>query len=234
LAANATKLATGSLEEVFLAHDPLLKTNRYRKSEVIESPNEPATSVHIVLSGVVAKFSVNDCRAERLLELLGPGELLGEPAILSASSPLRRTIALGNVRVLSWDTAAVERMIEEQPGAGMALLRSVIRRNADYAARIDGFSRETVESRLAGAILRLAARLGEPEADGWVRLMPLTQATLADYIGTSRELVTIHMNRFRQSGLLTYSRRMIRVDPGRLSRRVAELGMPAGSKTGED
>ena len=40
-------------------------------------------------------------------------------------------------------------------------------------------------------------------------MMPFTHVLLARYVGTSRELVTQYMNRFRKQGYLIYSRRGI-------------------------
>ena len=37
-------------------------------------------------------------------------------------------------------------------------------------------------------------------------MMPLTHALLSQYVGTSREIVTRYMTRFRKQGYVTYSR----------------------------
>ena len=46
-------------------------------------------------------------------------------------------------------------------------------------------------------------------ADGATRIASLTHHTLAEYVGTSREIVTFQMNRLRRMGLLRYSRKNI-------------------------
>ena len=43
--------------------------------------------------------------------------------------------------------------------------------------------------------------------------MSLTHKLLAQYVGTSREVVTYKMNRFRHDGYLSYSRHAIVLDP---------------------
>jgi hypothetical protein len=47
------------------------------------------------------------------------------------------------------------------------------------------------------------------EEDGSVRMMPFTHALLSQYVGTSREIVTHYMNRFRKQGYMNYSRQGI-------------------------
>jgi CRP-like cAMP-binding protein len=43
-------------------------------------------------------------------------------------------------------------------------------------------------------------------------MAPLTHELLAQYVGTSREIVTHYMNQFRKEGYLQYSRRGIVLD----------------------
>ena len=40
---------------------------------------------------------------------------------------------------------------------------------------------------------------------------PLTHQAIAEYVGTSREIVTSQMNHLRQAGFLRYSRRGVQV-----------------------
>ena len=40
-------------------------------------------------------------------------------------------------------------------------------------------------------------------------MIPLTHEMLSRYVGTSREIVSHHMNQFRKHGYVTYSRRGI-------------------------
>ena len=57
------------------------------------------------------------------------------------------------------------------------------------------------------------ARSGTRQADGAVQIPPLTHETLSGYIGTSREIVTFHMNQLRRQGFLRYSRKGIQLFP---------------------
>ena len=61
------------------------------------------------------------------------------------------------------------------------------------------------------ALLQLAADLGSPMSDGSFRIASLTHHTIAEFVGTSREIVTFQMNRLRRLGLVRYSRKHIDV-----------------------
>ena len=61
------------------------------------------------------------------------------------------------------------------------------------------------------SLLQLANASGAPLAGGWTRIPPLPHRTIAEYPGTSREIVTHEMNLMRQQGLLRYSRAYIEI-----------------------
>jgi CRP-like cAMP-binding protein len=56
------------------------------------------------------------------------------------------------------------------------------------------------------ALLELCRSTGTPTQNGTRRLTGLTHQAIADYVGTSREIVTSEMNRLRRMGYVTYSR----------------------------
>jgi CRP/FNR family transcriptional regulator, cyclic AMP receptor protein len=81
----------------------------------------------------------------------------------------------------------------------------------DFKERLQGFALDKTPVRVARSLLRFAGRVGEPQSDGSVRIPPLTHQAIAEYVGTSREIVTSQMNLLRQRGYLTYSRKGINI-----------------------
>ena len=65
--------------------------------------------------------------------------------------------------------------------------------------------------RILLAFAQLADLLGTPQPGGAMRIDSLTHQTIADYVSTSREIVTFQMNRIRRLGLIRYNRRYIDV-----------------------
>src|SRR6266496_3076198 len=84
------------------------------------------------------------------------------------------------------------------------------------AERVLSYRTDLARRRLARSLIQLADRLGEREADGSIRLLPLTHDLLAQYVATSRWIVTQCMIQFRQLDYLTYSRRDIVIHRDRL------------------
>jgi len=133
---------------------------------------------------------------------------------------------------MTWPISEMEGLVTKRPRLAVALLQNVAQRNTELAERIESFATEGVERRLARSLLRLSERLGAPEENGSVRIMPLTHALLSRYVGTSREVVTQHMNRLRKQGYVNYSRHGILLYYGALKASISPLtraGSGAGS-----
>jgi len=91
----------------------------------------------------------------------------------------------------------------------VALLQILVQRTIEFTHRIESFSVDNIARRLARSLIRFSERLGVPEEDGAIRMVPFTHELLSQYVGTSREIVTHYMNQFRRQGFLRYSRKGI-------------------------
>jgi CRP-like cAMP-binding protein len=103
--------------------------------------------------------------------------------------------------------------------------------------RIEAVALYRMPERILLAFVQLADLLGTPQPDGAMRIDSLTHQTIADYVGTSREIVTFQMNRIRQVGLIRYNRRYIDVYSRAVPEALRQHGIdppeqaPAGSPT---
>jgi CRP/FNR family transcriptional regulator len=147
--------------------------------------------------------------SEVLLEIVRPEELFGESAFLDAPRRSERATAIEKTMLMTWAISDMEELVTRRPRLAVALLQIFAQRNAEFTRRIESFAIDTIERRLARSLLRLSERLGTLEEDGSVRMMPFTHALLSRYVGTSREIVTHYMNRFRKQGYMNYSRQGI-------------------------
>jgi CRP-like cAMP-binding protein len=112
---------------------------------------------------------------------------------------------------MSWTREEIEAQIEREPRLGLALAQYFVRQNLALQERIEAAALHNTPERVLLAFAQLAGLLGTPQPDGAIRVDSLTHQTIADYVGTSREIVTFQMNRFRKLGLIRYNRRHIDV-----------------------
>lgn len=144
-----------------------------------------------------------------LLGLRGPGDLIGEMAVIDAGDRSADVIALEPARVAIGQAETLHRLLRERPGVAFALCRSLGRRlrEADDA-RVE-LAALTGHARVAGLLLDLSGRYGR-DAEGGRRIeIPLTQEELADWTGLSRPAVARALAEFRRDGLVATGRKSI-------------------------
>ena len=195
--------------EDVLAYLPISEMKEYRKGQVIYSPDHPSESIYLAVKGKVEISRIAGKGRELLLEIIRPEELFGESAFLGVPYRADRATALEKTSVMAWAISEVEGLVMKRPRLAVALLQVLAQRNVEFTRRIESFSRESIDRRLAGALIRFSERLGTKQEDGSLKMMPFTHDLLSRYVGTSREIITHHMGQFRRQGYLSYSRQGI-------------------------
>ena len=207
-ACTSSSVLQTRMEDV-LAHLPVSGTTEFGKGQTIYGPDNFSDSIYMVVTGKVGISQIAEDGSEVLLEIVRPEELFGESAFLDAPRRSERATALEQARLMTWAISDMEELVMKRPRLAVALLQIFAQRNAEFTRRIESFATDSIERRLARSLLHFSERLGTVEEDGSVRMMPFTHAMLSQYVGTSREIVTHYMNRFRRQGYMNYSRQGI-------------------------
>jgi CRP/FNR family transcriptional regulator len=181
----------------------------YRKGEVIYSHDQPCNNLYLVISGTVKITRISDRGSQVMLDLYRPDEFFGEAAFVSLGHTSEQAVAHQKTTLMAWRVGDIEAMIMKRPQLAMALLQAFGQRALGFAERIESLSVDSIDKRLARTLLRFSERLGTLQTNGSVVMEPLTHELLAQYVGTSRELVTCRMTKFRRQGYLQYSRKEI-------------------------
>ena len=197
-----------SLEDP-LAHLPCSTILDYEKGQNIYNPDQPSTSMYLVIDGSVKVCRVADDGHQAVMDIYQPDELFGESVLLNPPHRAEQATARANTKLMTWTALEIEDLVMKRPELAVALLQILVQRTINFGQRIESFSFDNIAQRLARSLIRFSERLGMQEEDGSVRMVPFTHELLAQYIGTSREIVSHYMNQFRRQGYLRYSRKGI-------------------------
>ena len=191
-----------------LAHLPCSMILEYGKGQIIYSPEELSTSFYLVIDGKVKVCRMLDNRHQVMVDIYRTDEFFGETAFLDSHLRDEQAVALEDTKLMSWTTSEIEDIATRRPRLTIALLQILAQRSIDFGHRIESFSADTIARRLARALVRFSERMGQRNAEnGPVQMMPITHELLSQYVGTSREIITLYMNQFRREGYLDYSRK---------------------------
>jgi CRP-like cAMP-binding protein len=198
--------------------DPLLYLPRkglleFKPGQVIFDRAQPSVGLYLVVEGRVKVSSAVDDGSLSLIDIHTVDEFFGESGLLGLVNRRQTATAMDSTLLMSWTTDEIEALIERHPKLGTALVQVMVERCVDFKERLHSFALEKTPGRVARSLLRFAGRVGVAQNDGSVRIPPLTHKAIAEYVGTSREIVTSQMNFLRQRGYLTYSRKGINIHP---------------------
>lgn len=190
--------------------------------EFVYLKGDAAQSVYLLRSGLV-KISVvwRDGR-ELIVRLARPGELFGETS-LGAAEYGEHARTLEPCEIVEIPTADLVAQMARDPGA-VTLLKEFALRLREARQTVDGLAFASTMERLCLVLGQLATELGEP--DGAAVLIPhyIKQEDVARMTGARREVVSGLLNRLREKGVISYSRKgSLRVDRGNLDRVVQSL-----------
>jgi CRP-like cAMP-binding protein len=195
---------------------------RFRPGTRLIGEGGPGDEVFVLLEGRVKITGTTRDGREVVVRFAGPGEVLGELAVLDAKPRASSIEAIDPVEALAISAADFHALLHANPGIAVALLRTLAHRfrGAD-AARIEFAASQTL-GRVAARLLELVESYGERAEDGAVVItLPLSQEDLAGWTGSSREAVARALATLRDLGLVITERRRITVrDPEALRSHV--------------
>lgn len=192
-----------------LAYLPCSRILEYSRGQVIYNVEHPPSHLNLIIEGRVKVSRMSDSGHQLVVDIYRIDEFFGESVFLGEQAPGEQALALEDTKLMSWPMKTVADIMARESKLGIALLQLLAQRSLDLCARLESFSVDNISRRLARNLIRFADRLGQEGTDGSVQMMPFTHELLSQVVGTSREIVTHYMNRFRRQGYVKYSRRGI-------------------------
>jgi CRP/FNR family transcriptional regulator, cyclic AMP receptor protein len=196
------------------------RNQQFRPGATILHEGQVGDKVMVILRGRAKIGYTTAGGHEVVLRFAGPGELIGELAVID-EQPRGATIeAIDSVETLTVPAREFLSLMNDDPSVARAILRTLIRRFRDSDQKRVQFGAADSVGRISARLVELATRFGEPTEDGVAITLPLTQEELGSWCGCSREAVAKGLQKLRGLGLIETSRRRIVVrDVARLTER---------------
>jgi len=164
-----------------------------------------------------------------LLNALGPGDLIGELALLDGEPRSADALVQKDPRLLALQRDDLAEFVEAHPYVTMKLLAALSRKLRRAAQQVQDVALLDVPAPLARCLIELAETLGEPVPRSTVRVVHVTRSELAA-IGATRESANKWVGYFERQGLLMLERgRVTVVDPAVLEHEGPLISPPGGA-----
>ena len=178
----------------------------YSQGEVIFAQGDPCDAVMYIQKGDVRLSVFSRPRKEGIVGMLTAGSFLGEDALAGRSVRLETATALTSSAVLVLSKQEMIRLLQTQPELSYRFITHTLARNTRLERTLADRLFNPSEKRLARTLLLLA---GYDQSNRPVRVLPgLSQAVLAEMIGTTRPRVALFMKKFERLGFIEYDGRL--------------------------
>jgi CRP/FNR family cyclic AMP-dependent transcriptional regulator len=178
------------------------KIVEYRRSETIFTQGDPCDSVMYIQKGGVKLSVLSKTGREAVVAMLGPGDFFGEGCLAGQPVRMGSATAIVGSTILLVDKDQMVRLLHKQHALSDRFIAHMLARNIRIEEDLVDQLFNSSEKRLARTLL-LLARYGKQD-EPQKAVPKISQATLAEMVGTTRSRVNFFMNKFKRLGFIDY------------------------------
>ncbi len=167
----------------------------YPADEIIFCEYEPGDAFYLIQQGRVQISKIMG-DIEKTIDVLQPGEIFGEMAILEEAPRSATAITVGPVKCLEFNRANFEILMRGNPAIALKLLKLFTKRIYDQRRRFMILTLDDVQARVADVFLMLNEGQLEPQEETDERVFKTTAEDIAHWAGLSPEETRHVLNHF--------------------------------------
>ena len=173
------------------------KLTSLKRGAAIFSKGDPGTSLYAVISGTV-KISVSSPDGRNaILNLIGPGEVFGEVAVLDGKARTTAGTANTNCEIFVIDRREFLPFVRSQPALAMKFIELLCARVRWTSDQVEQVILRDLPGRLASALLGLAERR---KLDSASQTIAITQQEISEMVGMTRESINKQLRAWAARG----------------------------------
>ena len=179
------------------------KAIEYPKKSIVFVQGDPADAVFYIRKGRAKLTVTSEQGKAAVIGILNDGSFFGEGCIAGQALRMMTASAMSDCLLLRIEKSAMMAALHKRHQFAEFFVTYVLSRNIRYEADLVDQLFNSSEKRLARILLLLAryGKEGRPE-----RILPeISQETLAQMVGTTRQHISDFMNKFRRLGFIDYN-----------------------------
>ncbi len=189
---------------------------RFRAGETLCEEGAPAEVAFLLQEGRV-RLLKHIAMTERSLTVVEPGDLFGEAALLAGAAHGSTAVGITEGVALALDRTTFRSLLAQHPGIASRVVDQLVRRLRDAEDHIEIMMLRGVESKVAGALLKLASKSAGPAE------LAISPVDLSTRVGLDVEAVKRTVGRLRERQYLRITGERIEIPDVEALRRLCTL-----------
>ncbi len=170
---------------------------QYAGGEMIFVEDEPANEVFMVVEGRI-RLIKRVRLVERDIVVLKAGDVFGEASLVKGNRHPCSSVALGDCRVLAFESRDFEALLRDQSDVALKLISQLVRRLQASEERIENMMLRDSQSKIVNTLIKLAQSV-TPNEEGRI-LLNISPIELSSRIGldvdsVKRGILSLRENR---------------------------------------
>jgi CRP/FNR family cyclic AMP-dependent transcriptional regulator len=162
------------------------KHSTLKRGAAIFSKGDPGNSLYAVISGTVKMSITSADGRSAILNLIGPGEIFGEIALLDGRARSADATSNTNCEVFIIDRREFIPFVRSQPVLAMKFIELLCTRLRWTSDQVEQIILQNLPGRLASALIRLSEK---PQPAPGNRTIAITQQEISEMVGMTRESI---------------------------------------------
>jgi CRP/FNR family transcriptional regulator, dissimilatory nitrate respiration regulator len=185
--------------------------HRLGRGETVFRVGQTCDAFHVVVTGQVKLYALSPSGAEKVIELVGPGNSFGEALMFTDRPHIVNAQTLSECLLLSISKAAVMEEIAREPRFALRMLAGVSRRLHGLIRDVESYCLHSGIQRVIGFLLSEQDEDDCVPGDTLTVSLPVSKATIASRLSLTPEYFSRVLHELEAEGLIQIDRRDIRI-----------------------
>lgn len=187
------------------------RSMRKARGEFIYMPGDRADFVYILKHGRVKLSVLSESGKEIAIDIIQPGEIFGEFALVDESQRSNMAQALDDVLMWVFSKHDFTKLLTSLPMLSLSYIKLVGDRRRRMEKKLSDITSKPVSGRICELLHELSTSSAEFETVATDYIVPLTHQDVASLIGAARQTTTTVLNDLERRGIIELGRGSIRV-----------------------
>jgi CRP/FNR family cyclic AMP-dependent transcriptional regulator len=175
-----------------------------KKGDALYLQGSDDDNFYILKKGAVKITKLTPRGNEIILDIVAGGTIFGEMAVIDPRERDESAVVLEDGLLCIMKKADFDRLIQIVPGLSVRMTKMIGLKRWKIENKLLDLLQRTVEQRLAKTFLNLLDDFGVPQGNGFLLKIKLTHKDYADLIASTRETVTVALNKMKNEGMIDF------------------------------